>query len=212
MTIELGIVMDPIGAITVKKDSSLAMLLAAQARGWNLHYMELGDLFMHDGRTHARVQDVTVRDQESDWYTLSNPRTIALHDLDVVLMRKDPPFDMEFVYATYFLERAEADGVLVVNRPRSLRDANEKLFTAWFAQCTPPTLVTRRYAEMDAFLAEHQDIIVKPPDGMGGASIFRVKSGDPNTRVIFETLTGHEQRFALAQRYVPRSRPATNAC
>lgn len=203
MTVQLGIVMDPIGAITVKKDSSLAMLLAAQARGWKLHYMELGDLFMRDGRTHARVHDVTVRDQASDWYTLSDPRTIPLGELDVVLMRKDPPFDMEFVYATYLLERAETDGVLVVNKPRSLRDANEKLFTAWFAQCTPPTLVTRRYAEMDAFLAEHEDIIVKPPDGMGGASIFRVKAGDPNTRVIFETLTGHEQRFALAQRYVP---------
>ena len=203
MHLKLGIVMDPIGSITAYKDSSLAMLLAAAARGWSLHYMELNDLYIRDGITRARVRDLSVRDDPTDWFSLGATGDIALHGLDVVLMRKDPPFDMEFVYATYLLQRAEEQGLLVVNRPAALRDCNEKLFTAWFPQCCPATLVCREHRLLREFLAEHQDIIVKPLDGMGGASIFRVREGDSNVSVIFETLTGHQSRFAMAQRYIP---------
>ena len=206
MNVEAGIVMDPIGSITVKKDTTLAMMLAAQRRGWELRYMELGDLFVRDGRAHARMRPIEVRDDPADWYTLGEPATGPLGSLDVILMRKDPPFDMEFVYATYILERAEAAGALVVNKPRSLRDANEKMFTAWFPQCCPPTLVTREHARMDAFLEAHGDIIVKPLDGMGGVSIFRVRAGDPNVNVVFETLTGKQTRYAMCQRYIPEIR------
>ena len=203
MNVKVGVVMDPIGSIIVKKDTTLAMMLAAQRRGWELRYMELGDLFVHDGAAHARMRPVEVRDDPSDWYSLGETQTRPLASLDVILMRKDPPFDMEFVYSTYILERAEAAGVLVVNKPQSLRDANEKMFTAWFPQCCPPTLVTREHARMGAFLDDHRDIIVKPLDGMGGTSIFRVRSGDPNVNVVFETLTRQQTRYAMCQRYIP---------
>ena len=206
MSIRVGVVMDPIGSIVVKKDTTLAMMLAARRRGWELRYMELGDLFVHDGAAHARMRPIEVRDDPADWYTLGEPDTGPLASLDVVLMRKDPPFDMEFVYATYILERAEAAGVLVVNKPQSLRDANEKMFTAWFPQCCPPTLVTREHVRMGAFLEEHGDIIVKPLDGMGGTSIFRVRRDDPNVNVVFETLTGQQTRYAMCQRYIPEIR------
>ena len=206
MNVKVGIVMDPIGSINVKKDTTLAMMLAAQRRGWGLSYMELGDLFVRDGAAHARMRPIEVCDDPNDWYTLGDSGTSALASLDVILMRKDPPFDMEFVYATYILERAEAAGVLVVNKPQSLRDANEKMFTAWFPQCCPPTLVTREHARMASFLDEHGDIIVKPLDGMGGMSIFRVRAGDPNMNVVFETLTRQQARYAMCQRYIPEIR------
>ena len=206
MSIKVGIVMDPIGSIIVKKDTTLAMMLAAQRRGWELRYMELGDLFVRDGAAHARMRPIEVRDDPRDWFTPGELRTESLASLDVLLMRKDPPFDMEFVYATYILERAEAAGVLVVNKPQSLRDANEKMFTAWFPQCCPPTLVTRDHARMHDFLDEHGDVIVKPLDGMGGTSIFRVRTGDPNVNVIFETLTREQTRYAMCQRYIPEIR------
>ena len=203
MNVKVGVVMDPIDSINVKKDTTLAMMLAAQRRGWALRYMELGDLFVRDGDAHARMRPIDVRDDPHDWYALGEPHTGALASLDVILMRKDPPFDMEFVYATYILERAEAAGVLVVNKPRSLRDANEKMFTAWFPRCCPPTLVTREHARMTSFLDEHGDIIVKPLDGMGGVSVFRVRAGDPNINVVFETLTRQQTRYAMCQRYIP---------
>ena len=206
MSIRVGVVMDPVGSIIVKKDTTLAMMLAAQRRGWELRYMELGDLFVRDGAALGRMRPIEVRDDPRDWYALGEACTGPLASLDVILMRKDPPFDMEFVYATYILERAEAAGALVVNRPRSLRDANEKMFTAWFPQCCPPTLVTREHARMDAFLDEHGDIIVKPLDGMGGTSIFRVRADDPNVNVVFETLTRRQTRYAMCQRYVPEIR------
>jgi glutathione synthase len=182
------------------------MLLAAQARRWSIDYMELNDLYMRDGECRARVRTLEVRDDPAGWFTLSGERDIPLREHDVLLMRKDPPFDMEYIYATYVLERVEHAGVLVVNRPRSVRDANEKMYTAWFPQCCPPTLVTREKQRLHAFLAEQGDIIVKPLDGMGGASIFRVRAGDTNTNVIFETLTEHEHRFTMAQRYIPEIR------
>ena len=203
MNLKVGMVMDPIDSISAYKDSSLAMLLAASARGWSLHYMELNDLYIRDGLTRARTQDLEVRDDANDWFSLGESHDIALHELDVLIMRKDPPFDMEFVYATYLLQRAEEQGLMVVNRPASLRDCNEKMFTAWFPECCPTTLVCREHRLLREFLAEHGDIVVKPLDGMGGASIFRVKSDDSNVSVIFETLTAHETRFAMAQQYIP---------
>ena len=203
MSVQIGVVMDPIESINFKKDSTLAMLLAAQRRGWSLHYMQMGDLFVRDGVSRAHMRGLRVANDPGRWFELDAPCTRALGELDVILMRKDPPFDMEFVYSTYILERAEAAGTLVVNRPQSLRDANEKMYTAWFASCCPPTLVTRSLPLLHEFLAEHADIIVKPLDGMGGMSIFRVKSGEPNTNVIFETLTNSGMRYAMAQRFVP---------
>ena len=203
MAIKLGVIMDPIGGINFKKDSTLAMLLAAQARGWSLHYMEMQDLYVRDGSARAHWRSLSVAADPDNWYQLGDYQDSALGELDVLLMRKDPPFDMEFVFATYLLERAEADGVLVINKPRSIRDANEKFFTAWFPQCCPPTLVTRSKADLHAFLAEQKDIVVKPLDGMGGASIFRVADDSHNTNVIFETLTGDETQVAMAQRYIP---------
>jgi len=203
MTLRLGVVMDPIGSIKINKDSTFAMLLEAQARGWPIRYMEQQDLFLRDGETFARQRPLKLFDNASRWFEWGEENTESLATLDVILMRKDPPFDMEYIYTTYLLERAEDAGVLVVNKPRSLRDANEKLFTAWFPQCTPPTLVTRSAALIRGFLAEHDDIILKPLGGMGGESVFRLRRGDPNTNVVLETLTADETRFAMAQRFIP---------
>lgn len=203
MTISLGIVMDPIESITIYKDSSFAMLLAAQARGWKLFYMQQKDLYLRDGETRASARSLQVQDHADGWFELSVSQDMRLADLDVVLMRKDPPMNMEYLYTTYLLERAEQQGLLVVNKPASLRDCNEKLFTAWFADCCVPTLVSRDSTRFRDFLAEHQDIILKPLDGMGGASIFRIKENDPNTSVILETLTDHNRQSAMAQRFIP---------
>jgi glutathione synthase len=201
--LRLGILMDPIGSIKVKKDSSFAMLLAAQKRGWELLYMEQADLFLRDGRVYAHLRKLRVQDDPKNWFELEAPHTEALEKLDILLMRKDPPFDMEYIYTTHLLDRAEAEGVLVVNKPASLRDCNEKLYTAWFPDCCAPTLVTRSHAQLREFLVEHGDIVMKPLHGMGGESIFRVRADDPNTGVILETLTEHGQRFAMAQRFIP---------
>ncbi len=203
MAIDLGIVMDPIAGISIKKDTSFAMLLAAQRRGWRLWYMEVGDLILHQGLAQARVRRLAVEDDPAHWYELGEKDTFPLSRLAVVLMRKDPPFDMEYIYATYLLEQAEAAGVLVVNAPQGLRDANEKLFTAWFPQCCPESLVTRDRTRIRSFLEEQGDIILKPLDGMGGESIFRVRIEDPNINVIIETLTAHGRRFTMAQRFLP---------
>jgi glutathione synthase len=199
----LGVVMDPIGAISYAKDSTLAMLLAAQARGFALSYLEQGDLMLRDGIAHGRTRPLTVRADPQGWFTLGEPATEPLGRLDCILMRKDPPFDTEYIYSSYILERAEAQGALVVNRPQGLRDMNEKVYTAWFPQCCAPTLVTRDMGEMGAFLREHGRIVVKPLAGMGGRSIFVLAAGDLNTRVVFETLTDYGQRFAIGQRYLP---------
>ncbi|MCU7844186.1 MAG: glutathione synthase [Candidatus Thiodiazotropha sp. (ex Monitilora ramsayi)] len=203
MSINIGVVMDPIDTIKVHKDSTFAMLLAAQARGWVLHYMEQRDLSLRDGTCLARTKELKVMDDKNGWYRFGDSHQIPLHELDVVLMRKDPPFDMEYIYTTYLLEQAESNGCLVVNRPNSLRDANEKLFTALFPDCTPATLVTSRAEEIRAFHAEHGDIILKPLGGMGGESVFRVPQKDPNLGVIIETLTSHGRTYTMAQRYIP---------
>lgn len=206
MTIKLGVVMDPIGAIHPKKDSTLAMLLAAQARGYELHYMELDDLGLNDGEAQARMRRITVHDDLAHWFDIGAGIAQPLAALDVILMRKDPPVDSEYLYATYILERAEAAGALVLNKPQGLRDCNEKLFTAWFPQCTPPTRVTRSATAIRDFLQTHGDIILKPLHGMGGHGIFRLHAGDYNINVVIETLTQLGTRHIMAQRYLPEIR------
>ncbi len=201
--IKIGIVMDPIADINIKKDSSFAMLLEAQRRGWELHYMEMADLHLEQGRAMADTKVMTVQQDPDNWYQFHSEQSIELAQLDAVLMRKDPPFDTEYIYATYILERAEEQGTLIVNKPQSLRDCNEKLFTAWFPELTPTTIVTRKADKIKAFREQHGDVILKPLDGMGGASIFRVKQDDPNVSVIIETLTNHGQNYAMAQTFVP---------
>lgn len=201
--IQLGVIMDPIAAIKPAKDSTLAMLLEAQARGYALWYMEQPDLALRGAGVHARMQALTVRDSAQDWFTLGEARDAPLTALDAILMRKDPPFDIEYVYTTHLLEIAERAGVLVVNKPAALRDTNEKLAVAWFPQCSAPTLVTRRAADLRAFLAEHRDIIIKPLQAMGGESVFRVTEGNPNINVIIEIMTGHGATLTMAQRYLP---------
>lgn len=203
MNIKLGIVMDPISKIYVNKDSSLAMLLEAQSRGYQLYYMEMQDLYLENSRAHATMKPLQVQQDTENWYQFGEQLDTPLSELDVILMRKDPPFDTEFLYATHILERAESEGTLVVNNPRSLRDANEKLFTVWFSELTPETLVSRSPAKLRQFYAKHQDIILKPLDGMGGASVFRIKSGDKNLNVIIETLTQLGSRYTIAQQFIP---------
>lgn len=203
MTIKLGIVMDPISQVNVAKDSSMAMLFEAQKRGYDIYYMEMKDLYLDQGQCRATSQLLKVYDDPEHWYELAPVKDIAVAELDVVLMRKDPPFDTEFIYATYMLERAEVEGTLIVNKPQSLRDCNEKLFTAWFADLTPRTLVTRNNDKIRDFHQQFKDIIIKPLDGMGGASIFRVKENDANVGVILETLTAHGEQYAMVQEYMP---------
>ena len=203
MTIQLGIVMDPIGSIKVHKDSSFAMLLAAQNRGWQLLYMEQSDLYLRDGRVFAAMRQLRVKDDNDAWFECLPPQERPVSELDVVLMRKDPPIDMEYLYTTYLLEDAERHGTLIVNRPASLRDCNEKLFTGWFPQCCAPSLVSRDTKRLRAFVHEHRDVVLKPLDAMGGASVFRVRDNDPNISVILETLTAMGGRTAMAQRFIP---------
>jgi len=203
MSIKLGIVSDPISGFNIKKDTGFAMMVEAQTRGYEVYYMEMDDLYLRKGQAFATAAKAKVFENENHWYELEEKQSIALEDLDVILMRKDPPFDTEYIYATYILERAELAGTLIVNKPQSLRDANEKLFTAWFSEFTPDTLVTRNQQQIRSFLDEHGDIILKPLDGMGGASIFRVKKDDANLGVICETLTKHGSEFAMAQNYIP---------
>ncbi|QBY05064.1 glutathione synthase [Thalassotalea sp. HSM 43] len=203
MTLKIGVVMDPIENINVAKDSSLAMMLEAQSRGHELYYMQMQDLYMLHGEARASVSKVTVFDDAKHWYDIESTDDVALADMDAILMRKDPPFDTEFIYATYMLERAEEQGTLIVNKPQSLRDCNEKLFTAWFAEFTPKTLVTRDATRIRDFHAQHKDVIIKPLDGMGGSSIFRMKDGEANVGVIIETLTAHGSMYAMVQEYMP---------
>ncbi len=201
--IRLAVIMDPIESINIKKDSTFAMMLEAQRRGWQLLYLLQSDLYLENGVVYAQVQTVTVKDDASGWFTLENPQTIPLHELDVVLMRKDPPFDMEYIYSTYLLEIAEKQGLLVVNRSDSIRACNEKLFATWFPQYTPETLVTRDMARIRAFHDAQGRIVVKPLDGMGGSMIFQIQENDANRNVILETITNYGQRTVMAQRFLP---------
>jgi len=195
--------MDPIESITPYKDTTLAMMLAAQARGWTLWYLQQSDLYMRDGKACATRTRVSVADDDDNWFEKYETVDAPLAELDIILMRKDPPFNMDYIYSTYLLERAEADGVLVSNKPSSLRDVNEKLYTGWFSEHCPPTLVTMREQQVREFLEEHGDIVVKPLDGMGGESIFRLQAGNPNTSVVLELMTRRGTRQIMAQRYLP---------
>ena len=199
---KLGVIMDPIQSIKINKDSTFAMLLEARARGWEVWYMELGDLCLW-GEAKAVMRPLEVTDDPNGWFQLGQPVEQDLRWLDVVLMRKDPPFDMEYIYATYMLELAQRGGALVVNDPRALRDTNEKLSATWFPGCIPPTLVARSHARLKEFLAEHHRAVLKPLDGMGGASVFSFAEGDPNVNVIMETLTDGGRRFVMAQKFIP---------
>jgi glutathione synthase len=201
--IRLLVVMDPIGHIKYPKDTTLALLLAAQRHGYELHYAEIADLSLADGVARARSRALTVRADAQSWFTLDGAVDGDMGQFDVVLMRKDPPFDIEYIYATYILDRAQSAGTLVVNRPQGLRDMNEKVYTAWFPECCAPTLVTRDMERMAGFAATHGTIVCKPLDGMGGRSIFVVAPGDKNAQVVYETLTDYGRRFAIAQRYLP---------
>jgi len=203
MQLEIGVVMDPIGSIKIAKDSTFAMMLAASRRAWRIQYVELSDLFMRSERTWARMRELQVYDDPGRWFRICNDQTRPLDSLPVVLMRKDPPFDMEYIYVTYLLEQAQHRSTWIVNDPRSLRDANEKVFTAQFPECCPPTLITRRRVDIAEFLVEHGDIVLKPLGGMGGFSVFRVTKADPNFNVIVETLTDHGNRFCMVQRFIP---------
>ena len=206
MSLTLGVVMDPIESLVPYKDTTLSMLLAAAARGWRLRVTGLADLYLEDGRAHARTREVRVFDDDARWFEADEPRDAPLAEHDIVLMRKDPPFDMDYVYATYLLERAAEEGVLVSNRPSSLRDVNEKLGALRFPELCPPTLVTASPARLKAFVAEHGDVIVKPLDGMGGTGIFRVRPDDPNLNIILEQSTRAGRLLIMAQRYLPAIR------
>lgn len=203
MSISLGVIMDPIEDIAFHKDTTLALLLAAQERGWELHYMEQADLYLRDGEPRASMRPLRVADNPRHWYDLEPYQDRPLEELDVILMRKDPPFDSEYTYSTYILEAAQRRGSLVVNDPQSLRDCNEKIFATFFPQCCPPLLVSRDNALLKEFHREHSDVIFKPLDGMGGSSVFRCRKDDPNVSVILETLTQFGQRTIMAQRYIP---------
>ncbi len=203
MTIQLGVLMDPIHSIHYKKDSTLAMLLEAKRRGWIIHYFEQKDIFIRESQVFAKSRLLTVFKDPQKWFEFGNEETIPVAQLDVILMRKDPPFNIEYIYTTYLLEQAERSGVLIVNKPQSLRDANEKLSTTWFPQCCPVTLVTSSMALLIEFLVEQKDIVCKPLEGMGGSSVFRLQYPDQNASVIFEVLTQSGSRFVMAQQYIP---------
>ena len=203
MVLRIGVLMDPIATINTKKDTTLGLLRAASAAGHQLTYLEQADLTVRNGETIASLRSLTVYDDDTAWYAMGERYDASLSTLDVVLMRKDPPFDMEFFYTTQLLEDAERRGTLIVNRCASLRDCNEKLFATQFPECCPPLLVSRDPTALKAFHAEHGDVIFKPLDGMGGQSIFRVKENDPNLNVILETLTDNGGVTIMAQQYLP---------
>ncbi|MCK5002252.1 MAG: glutathione synthase [Gammaproteobacteria bacterium] len=203
MQFKLGIVMDPIESIKTYKDSSFAMLLAAQKRGWPLYYMQQSDIYMVGATAMAHAQRLEVTDNPENWYSTQAIEDIELASLNAILMRKDPPFDIEYITSTYILEMAEREGSLIVNKPASLRDANEKMFITHFPQCCTPMMVTSNSSLVRQFISEQKDVIVKPLDGMGGESIFRLTPNDPNISVILETITQHGQKTIMAQRFIP---------
>jgi glutathione synthase len=200
---KLAVIMDPIESIKPHKDSTLAMLLEAQARGWKIRYGQLHDIWLRDGESFGRLTELQVADDPTKWFDLGDVAVSPLGDMDVILMRTDPPFDMEYIVSTYVLQRAEDHGVLVVNKPQGLRDANEKVFVNWFPSCVPPTLISRSLEEMRAFIAEHRKVVVKPLALMGGQSVFVTDSEDGNRNVILETVTDNGSRYAMVQKYLP---------
>jgi glutathione synthase len=200
---KLGVIMDPISGINIKKDSTFAMMLAAMERGWEIYYMEQNDLYVQDCRAHASTHTITVSNDKAKWYEFHKKQTIALTDLDALLMRKDPPFDIEYIYTTYILEYAQQEGLLVINDPAGLRDVNEKMFINNFPDCIAPTIVSRDHVQLRQFINEHGEAVLKPLEGMGGKSVFRLRNGDPNTNVVIENLTFDHSRYVMAQKYIP---------
>jgi len=203
MSIKIGVVMDPIQSVTFKKDSTLAMLWAAQDRGWQIYYMEQSHLFIEEGKAKATMSALQVHRNPDHWYDMDNAQIMNLSDMDVILMRKDPPFDNNYIYSTYMLEMAEKEGTLIVNKPQSLRDCNEKVFATHFPQCGPTTMVGSDPKLLRQFHQDKKDVIFKPLEGMGGTAIFRVKENDPNVSVILEMLTDHGKTPIMAQAYIP---------
>ena len=199
---KLAVVMDPIESINIKKDSTFEMIWQAQLLGWQVSYLQMNDLSVDNGVAYGAARGLNVFQNADRWFELGEVCSEKLGDFDAILMRKDPPFDMEYVYSTYMLELAEQQGAWVVNSPQALRDCNEKAYCAWFPTLCPDTLITRDAKQLKDFLAKHGDIILKPLDGMGGSSIFRVKEDSPNINVIIETLTDYQQRYAMAQTFV----------
>lgn len=203
MSIKVGIIMDPIESITYKKDTTLALMDAAQRKGWQLYYMEQSDLALEQGQAMARMAPIKVFMDPDHWFERGDYEYRPLSDMNIVMMRKDPPFDNEYIYSTYILERAQQQGSLIINDPQSLRDCNEKVYATAFPECCPEGLVTRSAEQLKAFHKKHKDVIFKPLDGMGGSSIFRLKEDDPNVSVIIETLTNFGQEMIMAQKYLP---------
>ena len=206
MSLTVAVLMDPIESIHIEKDSTFAMLLEAQRRGHRVLYLLQNGLALRDAAPFGYVSELNVRDDPAGWFSLGATEWIDLREVDVILARKDPPFDAQFLYDTMVLELAQRAGAMVVNDPQALRDANEKLFSLHFPQCIPPTLIARQAAELKRFVAEQGEVVLKPLDGMGGRSIFRSHRGDPNLNVIVETLTDNGRQFAVAQRYLPEIR------
>lgn len=203
MSINIGIIMDPIESISYKKDTTLALMDAAQRKGWQLYYMEQSDLALEQGQAMARMAPIKVFMDPDHWFERGEYEYRPLSDMNIVMMRKDPPFDNEYIYSTYILERAEQQGSLIINNPQSLRDCNEKVYATAFPDCCPEGLVTRNAEQLKAFHKKHKDVIFKPLDGMGGSSIFRLKEDDPNVSVIIETLTNFGHEMIMAQKYLP---------
>ena len=200
---KIGIIMDPIDEIDVDTDTTFALMLEAQEREYEIFYIEPSGVWLQDNLIWGRMSAIEVTDDEEDWYELDEEIVQPLTELDVVLMRKDPPFDMDYIYLTYLLEQAEAHGLHVINKPQSLRDANEKFYTAWFPECCPKTLVTSDILLLRDFLLEEERIVVKPLDSMAGGSVFYLEHGDVNTNVILETITEQGSKMVMAQHFIP---------
>lgn len=202
MTVNLGVIMDPIEGINVFKDSTFAMLLEAQKRGYKIYYAEVTDLFLADKDVMAYVSEISVQDDKSRWFEKHSSKLKNLGELDVLLMRKDPPFDMEYIYATFLLDRLHDAGTIVVNHPTSLRNANEKLFATNFSNCIPPFVITKNKRVINDFINNNSDVVAKPLDAMAGDSIFRIQHNDTNRNVIIETITKQEQRTVMVQKFI----------
>ena len=200
---KIAFVVDPLDEFKIVKDSTYAMMREAAARNHEMHVLRQQDLMWSKGTVSGNARRLHITGKKDPWYQVEAARSTPLTTYDAVVMRKDPPFDMEYVYSTYLLELAQAQGARVFNDPRAIRDCNEKMTIALFPQFTAPTLVTRNDEMIRAFLGEHRDIIIKPLDGMGGTSIFRVQERDPNLNVIIETVTHYGRRTVMAQRYIP---------
>lgn len=200
---KLGVVMDPIETIGISHDSSFALMLAAQSVHWEIYYIKPADLYVINNEAYAIVSRIQVQDDPHNWYQLTEPKNINLNELDIIFMRKDPPFNQAYLYMTYILELAEKQGVKIINAPAGLRDANEKMFITWFPQCIAPTMVCANQAELRAFIEQYREVILKPLDGMGGASIYYVTPQEKNLSVILENMTQKNQKLVMAQLYLP---------